>query len=334
MQLDMDEEDKVVRSDKGESKENQEDEEDKPHSEADHNLQNQGRNGPHEHSIYSKDDKSDPFAHVKSFVMFIGYPRSGHTLVGSFLDAHPQIIIAHEYNILEKALQGTITHQKKEDLFQRLAHQSLEFHKIGHMNVGYNYNIPNQWQGRWNNSVNIVGDKRGGATTRSFVQDFEAAKKALGDLVTVVNIPFRWIHVVRNPFDNIATMALRSFNYDKTTTEWANETIVPEELLKAAVKEYFSLAEMNQKLHFELPGKLLDIVYEDFVKEPRKGLKELCKFLEQDCSDDYIRDCVSIVYASPRRSRYLIHWPTKVRLDVERRMQAISFLNKYSWDST
>jgi hypothetical protein len=29
------------------------------------------------------------FAHVESFCMFIGYPRSGHTLIGSILDAHP-----------------------------------------------------------------------------------------------------------------------------------------------------------------------------------------------------------------------------------------------------
>jgi len=114
------------------------------------------------------------------------------------LDAHPHIIIAHEYNVLEKALQGDFSLEKKEDLFQRLAHQSLEFHKIGHMNVvsvhfssryfrivgsirsfqqGYNYHIPNQWQGRWNNSIHIVGDKRGGATTRTFVQDFNLAKK-------------------------------------------------------------------------------------------------------------------------------------------------------------
>jgi len=35
-----------------------------------------------------------------------------------------------------------------------------------------------------------------------------------------------------------------------------NNTGVPEELLIAAVKEYFSLAEMNDKLHYELPGKV------------------------------------------------------------------------------
>ena len=30
---------------------------------------------------------------VKKFVIFIGYPRSGHSIVGSFMDAHPHMVI-------------------------------------------------------------------------------------------------------------------------------------------------------------------------------------------------------------------------------------------------
>ncbi|PSO51862.1 MAG: hypothetical protein BRC34_14235, partial [Cyanobacteria bacterium QH_1_48_107] len=45
-----------------------------------------------------KDKKN--FQNVDKYCMFIGYPRSGHSLVGSLLDAHPNIIIAHELNAL------------------------------------------------------------------------------------------------------------------------------------------------------------------------------------------------------------------------------------------
>jgi hypothetical protein len=41
------------------------------------------------------------FDQVENFCMFIGYPRSGHTLVGSLLDAHPNIILADELNALK-----------------------------------------------------------------------------------------------------------------------------------------------------------------------------------------------------------------------------------------
>lgn len=39
---------------------------------------------------------------IETFVMFIGYPRSSHSLVGSILDAHPEIIISNEYHIIQR----------------------------------------------------------------------------------------------------------------------------------------------------------------------------------------------------------------------------------------
>ena len=42
------------------------------------------------------------FNNLHTFVQFVGYPRSGHTLVAMLLDAHPNIVISNEYNILEK----------------------------------------------------------------------------------------------------------------------------------------------------------------------------------------------------------------------------------------
>ena len=44
--------------------------------------------------------RSYVFDSVKSFVMFAGYPRSGHTLIATMLDAHPQIVMADEYHVL------------------------------------------------------------------------------------------------------------------------------------------------------------------------------------------------------------------------------------------
>ncbi len=38
------------------------------------------------------------FKEVKYFVQFMSFPRSGHSLIGSILDAHPQAIISHELN--------------------------------------------------------------------------------------------------------------------------------------------------------------------------------------------------------------------------------------------
>ncbi len=50
---------------------------------------------------YGADIRSADF-----YCMFIGYPRSGHSLIGSLLDAHPNIIISHELNVLKKLYMG------------------------------------------------------------------------------------------------------------------------------------------------------------------------------------------------------------------------------------
>jgi phage terminase large subunit-like protein len=43
------------------------------------------------------------FHDVGVFCIFIGYPRSGHSLVGSLLNAHPEVIISHELDVLRCA---------------------------------------------------------------------------------------------------------------------------------------------------------------------------------------------------------------------------------------
>jgi hypothetical protein len=50
------------------------------------------------------------FSNVRTFILFVGYPRSGHSLIGSIMDAHPNIIIAHEVQqAATPALASTIS---------------------------------------------------------------------------------------------------------------------------------------------------------------------------------------------------------------------------------
>lgn len=39
---------------------------------------------------------SGKFGRLERFCLFIGYPRSGHSLVGSLVDAHENAVISHE----------------------------------------------------------------------------------------------------------------------------------------------------------------------------------------------------------------------------------------------
>ena len=62
------------------------------------------------------------FDHINYYVMFIGYPKSGHSMIGSLIDAHKNAIIAHEFNIINK-LKNPFLHNKQK-LFDSLYQHS------------------------------------------------------------------------------------------------------------------------------------------------------------------------------------------------------------------
>lgn len=92
--------------------------------------------------------------------MFIGYPRSGHTLVSSLLDAHPNAIVANEFDVIGKWQQWDTTNKNKYFLFDQLYQNSKQEAEIGYRSASvphrYNYSVPSQWQGTFNRRI-LVG---------------------------------------------------------------------------------------------------------------------------------------------------------------------------------
>ena len=101
--------------------------------------------------------------------MFIGYPRSSHSLVGSILDAHPEIIISNEYHIIQRwniyqdhALRNT--DMKKYLLFYNLHSLSTWQASFGVRartpviidDKIYSYHVPGAWQGTFNGKIKVI----------------------------------------------------------------------------------------------------------------------------------------------------------------------------------
>ena len=53
----------------------------------------------------------------------------------------------------------------------------------------------------------VIGDKKGGITSHLLVDP--SRMSILEEVNQVVQVPMKFIHITRNPFDNIATMMLR-----------------------------------------------------------------------------------------------------------------------------
>ncbi|WP_206740342.1 hypothetical protein, partial [Anaplasma marginale] len=71
--------------------------------------------------------------------------------------------------------------------------------------------------------------------------------------------------------------------------------------------------------------------HESLIADPRKVLRELCIFLNVEPHNDYLDDCASIVFKSPRQTRFNIDWPEDSIELVKKQMAQFDFLKGYSY---
>lgn len=248
------------------------------------------------------------FDGVRAYCMFLGYPRSGHTLMASLVDAHPDAIMANELHALRYIEYGF----GKRQLFYLLFQNSRDFARAGQTYTGYSYQVANQWQGRYRN-LSVIGDKR---ADRSVVRLMEKPE-LLEKLRRTVAVPIKFIHLIRNPFDNIASMAQKTSRAD----------------LQGTIDRYFRLAEGVEALKGKMSeGDLFEVRLEDFIATPKPVLKNLCDFLGLGIEGTYLEDCAAIVFGSPRLVRNDVEWTPEQIQEVLERSQKFSFLGGYGFE--
>ena len=253
-------------------------------------------------------DDNQTFENVETFCMFIGYPRSGHSLVGSLLDAHPNAVIAHELNALECVEMGF----DRWRIFQLVLENSRRVARSGREWEGYSYKIPNQWQGRFER-LQVIGDKKGGASTRIL----SSTPGILRRLSDIVDTEVKFIHVVRNPYDNISTM----FKHNRHNRS-----------LRSVIEDYLSMCATNSKIS-EWVGddSVFDLRHEALVEAPEELLGDLCGFLGLECKGDYLETCASLVFDTPRKTRYEVEWDASAIAAVQEGIDSHEYLRGYSY---
>ena len=248
------------------------------------------------------------FSSVELFCLFAGYPRSGHSLVGSLLDAHPDATFAHELHVLRYVKYG----YSREQIFGMLVDSSAEHAAEGREATDYSYAVPDQWQGRAR-TLRVIGDKRGGTTIRKL----RARPHLLPRMQRRIGLPIRWIHVVRNPFDNIATIHLRG--RDRS--------------LEDAAAHYFKMVEGVVWLKQQLDAhQMLDLRHEDLLARPEERITRLCEFLGLAPEPDYVKAAAGIIWPEAHRTRHDVAWSDELRRSVEKQIAATPFLASYSFE--
>lgn len=279
---------------------------------------------------------------VEKFVFFIGYARSGSSIIASMMDSHPNMIISHESKEFHKVwLQAPRENITKSSLFNLLYQSSYKDAARGVRSAyasgrkGYFLGTGSLWQGRFS-KLSVIGDKQAGRTTMfyaSFRSQFEKKYRLLMD---VVKVPIYVIHVVRNPFDIIATRLTFSDGpgaphqlLNSSSPHPARQYNTSAIIIK--VERVFALAKAVQDMIKAFNLTVLHVHAEELVRDPKGTIQSICNFLLLDCSADYLQQCQDKAFTSVSRTRDLVVWSRGMRSFVQNRMMDFSFFHGYSF---
>lgn len=251
---------------------------------------------------------------LQRLCLFIGHGRSGSTLVASLLDAHPNIVLGQEVDVLWHVGAGF----QRRQILSLLRRSSRWFTERQRRWEGYSYRVPGQWQGR-PGIGGVIGDKKASLTAIRllFAPDLlDRTRKRMG-------LPVSLVHVVRNPYDNITTLARR----------WSAGRACDRERLHLAIRHYFISAEVVERARRQ-GERIFTLRLEELIERPRERLHALCGFLGVEASPGYLDACAGIVFRRPRRTRSLLPWDDGLIRLVRRRSLPFAYLRDYSFEDT
>ena len=213
-------------------------------------------------------------------------------------------------------------------------------------NKGYNLTLNGTWQGRYKDQILVIGDKKGGSSSKLYAQNSTEFQRIYNKLLEMIQLPVVIIHCVRNPFDIISTKLLlhMRFRLDKTypvksfaeakldrTAKFRNDT-----LLLKSIKSTFKLADSVSSMTNSVFNKsmVLEVHNHELVSDTEKTMHKLCQFLGIVCSPNYVRSCARKVFPKVSRTRFAVDWPEDLKLLVVRRLDDYPFFKQYSFNSS
>ena len=292
---------------------------------------------------------------IKKFVFFVGYPRSGHSIVGALIDAHPHVVIPHEYFLFSHFadLNKTSDDAWRDNLFNLLYKKSdVDVDKIrAEAWKGYKLGVDGLWQGRFDEHIEAIGDKSGGVTTEEYMLDKIGFIRNYHTLKRHVSVPVLVIHVLRNPFDMVSTnlaynhseiWRLRKIKeelgYLPKKSEEDGEVVerfdlpdLVDEQITFFLDHFDAVTEMIRDVFDE--GSVLEIHNCDLVAYPKRTLLKIFRFLEVETTENYLEAFAQKVFKTVSRSRHAVTWHPEQRLRLEREMRKYRMLDRYNFTS-
>ena len=154
-----------------------------------------------------------------------------------------------------------------------------------------------------------------------------------------INIPIVILHVVRNPFDMIATTLAMTHGVPNTRQkllEGEKLRLTREEIMKVATRAVFLKAEaFIQAITSEVMEDLVvvEIHSENFIKHPREHIHKICEALNVPCPVEYVEACSEKAFRNISKSRQIIEWDDNVVESILNRTKTYPFFSAYTLDN-
>ena len=239
---------------------------------------------------------------LRAFLLFVGNPRSGTTLVRSLANASPEALLSVEVDVLK------FLHEDFKTVIGRIIENQERFAR-NPVWTGYDYSVPAAPK-PGAAKIRVIGDKAAPETALAINSDPALLQRLTG----WCPLPIRWIHCVRNPYDRIArgiiARNLRGRPQDDMIHNWLA-------IERGAL----------QTAEFAGPHSFHRIYLEDLIAEPVRELRALAKF--PDLAPGRIEACRTMIFERPNLTRLQMQWTSELLSAVEAGIEEFPHLHRY-----
>lgn len=241
---------------------------------------------------------------LHTFLLFIGYGRSGSTTVASVLNHHPNVLISNEMNIILKRKydrRKIITKIRKNAINNPIKWHSINYNFKG-VNVDYNKN---------KSLIHVLGDKQANRTT---IEEYRNDAIIWEFYNKIPELKF--IHVIRNPFDIITTKYLK--NKKKYKKNISN-----------TVREFFDLTKTVHRVKKNF--LVYDIHLEDLINDHKGETKKLLDWVELRYNAKILNDCTHFLLNKKSVTRDKHVWTDGQKAKVKNFITGYDWFKDYEW---
>ena len=272
---------------------------------------------------------------IERCILTVGYSRSGSTLVGRLLNAHPEIVFSHELDLSTVSRSPRLAARLggRGRLVRLILENDRNVRRwTSYRGSGYSYAVKTGWQGKYSR-LRVVGDK----DSHVAAERLHRRPESLESLRRRIGAPIRAVFTFRNPYDVAAAEYLGEMKKKGEVAFVRRRDYAPAEAGRLWIGEesVSRLREHSDKLARVIAmfpkEDALPVYHEDFVASPREKLREICAFCGVECADDYLDACASIVFPAPHPTRSKVRWSPDRIAEIGRTVEKHSaFLGRYA----